>query len=275
MATSRTTSEDRLEANKVSIKIPPFWIEKPEIWFYQVEAQFSIGKIVAEDTKFNHLVSQLEPKYIENIWDIIRGTEVNKYSLAKERLLNIFKESEDKRIKRLVTGIELGDQKPSQLLRKMQALAGVDVSEKVLKTLWLEKLPDSIKNILIVSDEGLEKVAIMADRIIELNPSNELFAMKSDSCKQQDVPITMSDLMTRISGLEQQIAALSIGYRGRSRHRSFDRRRNNSRSKSRNKYNPTGKYCYYHFRFGQRCKPEKCTSPCSWSEQGNATQQLN
>ncbi|XP_047004790.1 uncharacterized protein LOC124623041 [Schistocerca americana] len=147
-----------LEANKVSIKIPPFWSEKPEIWFYQAEALFSICKIVTEESKFNHLVSQLEPKYIENIWDIICGTDANKYSLAKECLLNIFKESEDKRIKRLVTGIDLGDQKPSQLLRKMQALAGVDVSEKVLKTLWLEKLPDSIRNILIVSDEGLEKV---------------------------------------------------------------------------------------------------------------------
>lgn len=89
--TSSSTPEDRLEANKVSVKIPPFWSEKPEIWFYQVEAQFSICKIVTEDTKFNHLVSQLEPKYIENIWDIIRSTEVNKYTLAKERLLNIFK----------------------------------------------------------------------------------------------------------------------------------------------------------------------------------------
>lgn len=157
----------------------------------------------------------------------------------------------------------------------MQALAGADVSEKVLKTLWLEKLPDSVKNILIVSDEGLEKVAVMADRIIELNPRNELFVMKSDTCTQQDVPVTMNDLMTRISGLEQQIAALSTNYRGRSRNRSFDRRRNKSRSKSRNKYNPNGKYCYYHFRFRQLCKPEKCTPLCKRSEQGNTNQQPN
>jgi hypothetical protein len=267
--------EDRLEANKVSIKIPPFWREKPEIWFYQVEAQFNICKIVTEETKFNHLVSQLEPKYIENIWDIIRGTEVNKYSLAKECLLNIFKESEDKRIKRLVTGIDLGDQKPSQLLRRMQALAGADVSEKVLKTLWLEKLPESTRNILIVTDEGLEKVAVMADRIMEMNPRNELFATKSETGRQQDVPVTMSDIMTRITGLEQQIAAFSADPQGRQCQRSFDRRRNNSRSKSQNKYNPRGKYCYYHFRFGHHCRPEKCTPPCTWTEQGNAPQQLN
>ena len=40
-----------LELNKVSVKIPPFWIDKPEIWFDQVEAQFKISGIKTEDTK--------------------------------------------------------------------------------------------------------------------------------------------------------------------------------------------------------------------------------
>ncbi|GFQ80347.1 transposon Ty3-G Gag-Pol polyprotein [Trichonephila clavata] len=127
--------KQKFEANEVSIKILPFWEEKPEIWFFQVEAQFSIAKINQEETKFNYLVAQLDPKFIENIWDIIQNDEKNKYSCAKSRLLSTFKESEEKSIKKLLTGISLGDMKPSQLLRKMKLLAGDNITENVLRTL--------------------------------------------------------------------------------------------------------------------------------------------
>ena len=33
---SKSTPSEKLEANKVSVKIPPFWVDKPEMWFYQV-----------------------------------------------------------------------------------------------------------------------------------------------------------------------------------------------------------------------------------------------
>ncbi|GFQ94627.1 transposon Ty3-G Gag-Pol polyprotein [Trichonephila clavata] len=93
------SNEQKFEANKVSVKIPPFWEEKPEIGFFQVEAQFSIANISQEETKFNYLVAQLDPKFFENIWDIIQSNEKNKYSCAKSRLLSTFKESEEKTLK--------------------------------------------------------------------------------------------------------------------------------------------------------------------------------
>ena len=66
---------------------------------YQVLAQFKINGIVSEETKFNYLASQLEPKYVENIWDIVTSNSSTKYSESKTRLLNLFKETESTRIK--------------------------------------------------------------------------------------------------------------------------------------------------------------------------------
>ena len=39
----------------VALKIAPFWSDRPEIWFYQLEAQFSLFNIKKDETKFNYL----------------------------------------------------------------------------------------------------------------------------------------------------------------------------------------------------------------------------
>ncbi|UYV85054.1 hypothetical protein LAZ67_X004411 [Cordylochernes scorpioides] len=257
METENKTS-DTSEICKVSVKIPPFWVEKPEIWFFQVEAQFKIGGIIQEDTKFNYLISQLEPKYIENIWDIINSKSDNKYSECKSRLLELFRESEGLRIKKLISGIELGDMKPSQLLQKLRSLATPDISDNLIKTLWLDKLPTSIKNILIVSEVDISKLAIMADKINEINSSKEIY--------DTEVPSSSTDrLIAKLEDLERQVSELRLD---RSRSRSKNRTQSRPRSNSQRSFDPKGKYCYYHFRFGSNCLQNKCRSPCSWKESG-------
>ncbi|GFV86249.1 hypothetical protein TNCV_2092901 [Trichonephila clavipes] len=59
---------------------------------------------------------------------------------------------------------------PNQLLLKMCSLGHPDISEKVLRTLWLKKMPISVKNIVIVSDESLDKLATITDKIVEMSP---------------------------------------------------------------------------------------------------------
>ncbi|GBM65079.1 hypothetical protein AVEN_86726-1 [Araneus ventricosus] len=46
-----------------------------------------------------------------------------------------------------------------------------------------------------------------------------------------------------------------------------------SRNRSRRRYNLQGKLCFFHFRFGKKCLPEKYVQPCSWSDPGNPLQQ--
>lgn len=276
---SQSDGANSSETMKVSVKIPPFWIDKPEIWFYQIEAQFKINGITNEDTKFNYIVSQIEPKYIDTIWDIITDKAENKYSLAKERLLNVFKESENKRIKRLFTGIEIGDMKPSHLLQKMKSLATNDISDMVLKTLWMEKLPHHIKHILVVSDEGIDKLAIMADKIFDMHSQTELYDVHSTEVGNSSaLPNTISQLLEKISSLEQRIEELHFHHQPNGRSRSNkrnDRSLSRGRSGSRRRYNPNGKLCYYHFTFGSRCFPEKCKPPCNWKNQENLPAQQN
>ncbi|GBO26452.1 Transposon Ty3-I Gag-Pol polyprotein, partial [Araneus ventricosus] len=259
---------DGTELHKVSVKIPPFWIDKPEIWFYQVEAQFKISGITAEETKFNYLISQLDPKFVENVWDIIRSDSQTKYTDSKTRLLNLFKESENARIQRLITDIDLGDLKPSQLLQKLRSVATSDVSENLIKTLWLGKLPDSIKIILIVSKEDTDSLAIMADKICDMSPKTEIYSTSYEHNSS-------NELLDRVKNLGQQISALCIriGARPRTRNNNYFRNRSRSRSNRRHDFNPKGKLCYFHFRFGTKCFPEKSQPPCSWNQKPQENQE--
>ncbi|GBL75868.1 hypothetical protein AVEN_234216-1 [Araneus ventricosus] len=74
----------------------------------------------------------------------LRGLSQKSPRVASKQDANITKlERENTRIQRLINGIELGDLKPSRLLQKLRSVATLDVSENLIKDLWLGK-PDFV-----------------------------------------------------------------------------------------------------------------------------------
>jgi hypothetical protein len=50
--------------NRVGIHVPPFWPEKPAVWFMQLKGQFALLNITQDGTKFYYVISQLDNKYV-------------------------------------------------------------------------------------------------------------------------------------------------------------------------------------------------------------------
>lgn len=269
--TKKATPTDD-EVGRISVKMPPFWEKNPEVWFIQVEAQFAISRVSAEDTKFNHLLAQLDPKYLEHILDIISGESETKFTDAKKRFLDVFKTSEETKLHRLMTELELGDMQPSHLLRRMRALAGEDISDKALRTLWLSKMPEAIKGILVVCEGDLDKQASMADKITQISPTTEVYAARTATAspsKQPPASQAEDTVPDRIAKLERRIAEMPF-WKGRQKQRHYHKQDRKGRTDG--NHNQDG-YCFYHAKFGQRAR--KCQQPCKWQKQGNFKQQQN
>ncbi|UYV70029.1 slc25a4 [Cordylochernes scorpioides] len=103
-------------------------------------------------------------------------------------------------------GIELGNMKPSQLLQKLRSLATKDISDNLIKTLWLERLADSMKNILLVSDENVTKLASMADKIMDMTFSPDVCSASSSQTSYTN----MENLLEKISSLERQVSEINL-----------------------------------------------------------------
>ncbi|KAK2577096.1 hypothetical protein KPH14_001015 [Odynerus spinipes] len=152
------------------VKLPAFWRDNPSLWFVQVECAFALSKIQSDETKFRYVVLHLDSDALSIVSDIlISSPSKGKYQELKNRIINSYEESNESKLRRLLKGREIGDEKPSKFLQQLRNEAGGQCNDTVLKTLFLEQLPENIRAVLAISDtQDLGKLALQADKITEM-----------------------------------------------------------------------------------------------------------
>jgi hypothetical protein len=75
------------EVSRVAMQLPPFWAERPAVWFAQAEAQFFLAGINGKKTKFFHVISQLDHQYAAEVEDIIYPPERDSYTTLSAELV--------------------------------------------------------------------------------------------------------------------------------------------------------------------------------------------
>lgn len=255
----------------IQSKLLPFWREHPRLWFAQFEALVDPLK-TGDDQKYRYALGVLQAADIQQVSDLILNPPpTGKYNALKTRLLSVYEETESKQFQKLFSGLELGDQKPTQLLRRMRELGNNMVPENGLKVMWMNHLPVQVRAVLSVNTESsLNVLAAMADKMLEhIEPITVAAVSKSNAAESQatyNVADTHLEKLSRqLEKLSLEIAALRSG--GRPRYRHSFRTRGRSRSRSKSVHGTSRKpgdvkwECKYHFRFGDRAR--RCESPCS------------
>lgn len=238
---------------RVQMKVPPFWKECPELWFAKLESQFITTGVTTDATKYHTVVAALDNIYAMAISDIIRTPPAtNKYTAIKQRLISVYADSQQKKLKKMLRELSLGDNKPSQLLRQMIDLASNQITADGIKTIWLERLGEthpSVASVLAIVAGPLDTLAEQADKMTDLASNTATIATTS----------VQPNLQLQIEALTQAINSFGrsrTDKRNRGRSHSRDQSRNNrdSRSKSQPKYDT----CWYHHKFGHKAK--KCSN---------------
>lgn len=125
-----------LAAVLLTSEIPDFWSDQPRVWFIRVGAILAPQKM-SVDSKFNIVVSKLGKKVIQQVTDVLINPPAQaRYDTLKKRLLHICEESENRQLQKVISEMELGEQKPSQLLRRMRDLARRKIPDDTLRILW-------------------------------------------------------------------------------------------------------------------------------------------
>lgn len=116
-----------------------------------------LDKINYEKMKYNYLVNILDVDILSSISDLIFTTPTeNPFTTLKNKLLKIFENSITQITKTLLQELALLDQNPSVLLRKLKDFASEQVTDDILKNLWLQRLPSNIETVLAVSSDELD-----------------------------------------------------------------------------------------------------------------------
>ena len=263
----------------VALKLPPFWPNDPRIWFAQIEAQFLTRGITQQQTKYAYIVSALQPEIAVEVRDLLlESPGDNPYDTLKEELIRRTSASTQKRLHQLLIAEELGDRKPTQLLRRMRQLLGDHkLEESILKQLFLQRLPANVQLILAPTNEAvsIDQLAVMADRVLEVTPQPEMQIAAATSLQlTESAHSETSELRKMIETLTEKVNALSSKLRSRSRSRSNNRGNRRRDGETRRPRSPTpndhqGDDCWYHWRYGD--KAHKCLPPCTYgkTKQGN------
>lgn len=249
-------------ASTINIKLPPFWPNDPAIWFAQVEATFATKKLTSQKSRFDYVVASLSPEVITEVRDLVlHPPDTTPYDTFKETLIKRTAASEQRRLQQLFQSEELGDKKPTQLLRRLHQLLGdnTTLNDSVLRELFLQRLPGNVRMVLASTPSGtsLENLAELADRVMEV-AAPSVAGIKPSATEPPPPPppaqnSQMEQLLTEMAKLQATVAKLT---RARSKTPSrYSRRSSPSPGPS-----PSDQTCWYHRKFGSEAK--KCTPPC-------------
>lgn len=283
---ARQRGEEFLPPRRLTSKIPRYDpAESVDQYLARVDFWFELENVRTDGEKFRILVPQLPGNMFSEARNANLSGRPDGYKELKKLLIATFDMNEMERVRRLTETVQLGNRRPGDVLREMQQLA-VTTDERVLKNLWLQRLPPELGAALSTSrDLPIATLRDMANTIHGFMPGQSVAQIsvpapvrnqhQPSSTTQPPTMPGLGDLITCIGQLvvtlkEQHAVTITAIERrdtpNHTRSRSSQRdsfRGSRTRSESRSSepdFDDQGR-CWYHSTFGDRAR--KCKPGCA------------
>ena len=178
------------------------------------------------------------------------------YIVFRVVLIRRIAEFDTSRIQQLLSSAQLGDKKPSQLLRHMERLVGAKtIDPSLLRQLFLQRLPTNIVMVLEATADSvnLSTQAEIADRLMALQdncprPVSQITSTTMPQAREPDMKTPQQE----IASLRADIAALTRTINKQLTSSSGRHSRRNSSHRSRTSSPDRSGLCFYHHHFGDQ-----------------------
>lgn len=290
-AANTSTQPEVGAASIVRLPLPTIVRDNIELWFIQLDHWFSVNRIVSDSVRYSTVIAALDANLLQQVYDVVRNppaAPASKYDAIKGAVIRNFTESEQRRAQQFVSGLQLGDKKPSHLLNELRRIGGETQDEKLLKILWMNRLPVQVQTCLATVPQPLSTLAEVADSVMETfrvggsaESVNAVNAAAIPSTKaatttavkgaaKSDDGDALSKLVDQMAQLTKQLSKSQndrgrSGQRGRQTERasSTGRQRSSTPAANGNSDEDSG-LCWYHRTYGTEAR--NCRGPCSESK---------
>jgi hypothetical protein len=269
--TDHVVDSDIMFNNHIQFRVPEYIPDDPEYWLAQLEVQFKIARIANQTAKFTYLAASLPRAVAPDLRDLVINPPAdNPYDALRAALIKRTAVSEETRLRQLMSGLQLGDKSPSQLLRQMRQLGETHkIDDSLMRHFWMQRLPASVQGIIspFIDNSTLDELAASADKVVEHIPASlhTIGASPSSSTSENKA---YAEILQELQSLRLEVQHIKAdrnqsssrqGRRQPDRKRSFSRKRSQSRGDN--------GLCWFHDTF--RKDARNCRPPCTWSTQGN------
>ena len=242
------------------VKLPNFTPIDAQTWFRRAEVQFRLKKENSPTARADYVLAALPEDIFTRIaeWLQSKGDAPVNYTDLKAFLLQRFTPSPAARVAQLLQLAKqpLGDQKPSDALLEMRALARLPPTDDgeprhldLLRALWLQRLPDTTRALLPNAEEmDDDRLQLAADRL------NDAHLATTQHINAAPPPPTPPD------GQETDTAAITKPPRPQRPPRQHQQPHPNPHQQTTHK--PTHRWCFYHYKFGAEAR--NCAPGCRW-----------
>ena len=196
-------------------KAPPFCSQDPSLWFTLLECNFKANCITSSLMKFSHATALLPPDVLSQVSDVVSKAVISTepYEDLKSSIISRLESSVTTRLQELLSKEELGNEKPTGLLRRMKRLLS-DKYDKFDKALFLQlfyqRLPPAIQqNLFTVKTKlKIEELAELADEFIQSIPGDKISSSSTNSSINQVQPPQVTQLVELVSKLTLSLKSL-------------------------------------------------------------------
>lgn len=241
----------------------------PENSFMQLECWMDNNQMTSDKHRFDTLKLAIESEttgHVQGLIDNPPSTE--QYSTLKKAIIKLYSESQELRLRKLLSKTSMVNTKPSLILSEMRQLYPNGGESEIFRTIYLERLPPRIRNAvnslkLVVPNASsltLDLVAEYADQQMESTDDDPVHAVRS-APKAND----LEEIVERIC---QKFFSQRTQSRGRSKNRNqnWQPERNTSNAPQQSEGATGGSNrqpCYYHKKFGNnRHENKQCYDNC-------------